>query len=586
MCYNCDDYRLCQVCEGEDHGHNPAHVFLKFRRAQRTDANGQLPRFRAMPSLYPAAMQGCWGFNLETQWFFMTLHCLHVGMLKTCSRYTSLVQGMDSERDSDHRKMESLMKIKLCVDAQLLHPEILAQTLSIYVFLAQWLRRLIDPYGRGPPLQNPPMEWAALPEYLVEDIADFVLFLCRFSLPTIDSTNVLPIINLFISLVRSPPYLCNPYLRAKLVEVFCGLARVQTAHGPGCPSLEPVFTRCPLLVNNMIPALVQLYVDIEHSKGGDSQFYDKFNVRHAVALLMKYLCLHQPHIQQLELQAQNKNLFLKFINSILDDIYYLLEESLNKGKLLKGLQKDNSLHNKTAAMIDSRRAERTRILLNTERSLRTASVLSTHSINLLWLLCSNEVVRSLLLRPELVDRVAQCIGHHTLRLGGAEREELQVMDPSKVSYQPDQWLNRFTDMYLFFSECEPFRLSVVVDGRGFKVDEFRMAVGVLESRSLKTKEETARLLALFLELEQLHKRLELESVKRGEVPEEFLDPILSTMMIDPVVLPSSGITMDRAVITRHLLNENTDPFNRQPLCADDLKPNKELKQQIDDFLRS
>lgn len=42
-------------------------------------------------------------------------------------------------------------------------------------------------------------------------------------------------------------------------------------------------------------------------------------------------------------------------------------------------------------------------------------------------------------------------------------------------------------------------------------------------------------------------------------------------MVNPVLLPSGKI-MDRAIITRHLLNSNTDPFNRQPLTEDMLVP--------------
>lgn len=50
------------------------------------------------------------------------------------------------------------------------------------------------------------------------------------------------------------------------------------------------------------------------------------------------------------------------------------------------------------------------------------------------------------------------------------------------------------------------------------------------------------------------------------------DPLMMTLMRDPVVLPTSGKIMDRAVITRHLLNSDTDPFNRQPLTTDMLRP--------------
>lgn len=35
--------------------------------------------------------------------------------------------------------------------------------------------------------------------------------------------------------------------------------------------------------------------------------------------------------------------------------------------------------------------------------------------------------------------------------------------------------------------------------------------------------------------------------------DEFLDPIMSTLMSDPVVLPSSRVTVDRSTIARHLL---------------------------------
>ena len=37
----------------------------------------------------------------------------------------------------------------------------------------------------------------------------------------------------------------------------------------------------------------------------------------------------------------------------------------------------------------------------------------------------------------------------------------------------------------------------------------------------------------------------------NDAPEEFLDPIMSTLMSDPVILPSSKITVDRQTISRY-----------------------------------
>ena len=39
----------------------------------------------------------------------------------------------------------------------------------------------------------------------------------------------------------------------------------------------------------------------------------------------------------------------------------------------------------------------------------------------------------------------------------------------------------------------------------------------------------------------------------ADAPDEFLDPIMGTLMKDPVLLPTSGNIVDRAIISRHIL---------------------------------
>jgi len=58
-----------------------------------------------------------------------------------------------------------------------------------------------------------------------------------------------------------------------------------------------------------------------------------------------------------------------------------------------------------------------------------------------------------------------------------------------------------------------------------------------------------------------------------------IDPLMDTLMTDPVILPSGNI-MDRPIILRHLLNSQTDPFNRIPLTEDQLIPGKEMFEII------
>ena len=71
-----------------------------------------------------------------------------------------------------------------------------------------------------------------------------------------------------------------------------------------------------------------------------------------------------------------------------------------------------------------------------------------------------------------------------------------------------------------------------------------------------------------------------DEIMGDNVPEHYLDPVLYTIMKDPVKLPSGNI-MDRSSITQHLLNDPKDPFNRQPLTVDQLVPVDDLRAEIE-----
>ena len=77
---------------------------------------------------------------------------------------------------------------------------------------------------------------------------------------------------------------------------------------------------------------------------------------------------------------------------------------------------------------------------------------------------------------------------------------------------------------------------------------------------------------------------EEEEQDLGEVPDEFMDPLMFDLMKDPVTLPSSKAVMDRSTIRSHLLSDPTDPFNRMPLKIEEVVPNVELKEKIEAWI--
>ena len=59
---------------------------------------------------------------------------------------------------------------------------------------------------------------------------------------------------------------------------------------------------------------------------------------------------------------------------------------------------------------------------------------------------------------------------------------------------------------------------------------------------------------------------------------------MGEIMRDPVKLPTSGNVMDRKHIARHLLSDESDPFNRKLLTPKMLEPMPKLKDEINKYI--
>ena len=58
---------------------------------------------------------------------------------------------------------------------------------------------------------------------------------------------------------------------------------------------------------------------------------------------------------------------------------------------------------------------------------------------------------------------------------------------------------------------------------------------------------------------------EENSYKNHELPDMFLDPIMKTEIMDPVLLPNCDVIMDRSILEQMLLHNNINPFTQDKL---------------------
>ncbi|CAK9149145.1 unnamed protein product [Ilex paraguariensis] len=120
--------------------------------------------------------------------------------------------------------------------------------------------------------------------------------------------------------------------------------------------------------------------------------------------------------------------------------------------------------------------------------------------------------------------------------------------------------------------------------RGDKGNIFLAAITKDAIVVLKRIGEDGRIIQEFIELGSKVKAAASEVMDaEAALGDIYLTLIVAyTLMKDPVILPSSGIT----AFQRHILSDNSYPFNRSRLTSDMLIPNTKLKAKIEEFIRS
>ncbi|XP_057694837.1 ubiquitin conjugation factor E4 A [Corythoichthys intestinalis] len=433
-----------------------------------------------------------------------------------------------------------------------------------------------------------------IPEFFAENLGDFFIFLRPFADEVLESSAecLEQILNFITVFMGNEERMKNPHLRAELAEVLEAVMPHMLPLAPGTP--QPiVFLRQRVFCSykyapQLAEALITVFVDIEFT-GDPHQFEQKFNYRRPMYPILKFMwgennyresIKHLADYASRNLEAMNPPLFLRFLNLLMNDAIFLLDEAiqyLSKIKILQ-LERDRGEWDELAP--DARR-ERDSSLQMFGQLGRFHNIMSNETIGTLAFLTSE--IKRIFVHPFLAERIISMLNYFLQHLVGPKMGALKVKDFSEFDFKPQQLVSDICTIYLNLGDEENFCATVPKDGRSYSPTLFCQTVRVLK----KINKPGDMIVAFGLLADKIKShadRQQQEEETYLDAPEEFLDPIMSTLMLDPVLLPSSNVTVDRTTIARHLLSDQTDPFNRSPLTMDQIRPNEELRQQILEWL--
>ena len=175
-------------------------------------------------------------------------------------------------------------------------------------------------------------------------------------------------------------------------------------------------------------------------------------------------------------------------------------------------------------------------------------------------------------------RLAAMLNYFLKTLTGPDRKSFKVSNLEKYSFKPGEVVQKIAQIYINLRDSQTFIKAISSDGRSYSAELFSWAESVL----LKVnRADLATSLALLRDaVRETKESLVAEEELLADCPDQFLCPIMSVVMTDPVMLPSSRQVVDRTTIARHLLSDQSDPFNRAPLTMDMLEPQDELRERV------
>jgi len=175
---------------------------------------------------------------------------------------------------------------------------------------------------------------------------------------------------------------------------------------------------------------------------------------------------------------------------------------------------------------------------------------------------------------------AHLLDNYLVQLVGPKISQLKVRDRERYHFRPRELLQEIVGIWLHLAADSTFLEKVAADERSYKPGVFAKAARILRRRAILPERQVQQFEVHLRTLISVHESMQALEDILGDVPDEYLDALMGTLMSDPVQLPQSKQFVDRATIQRQLLNKQVDPFSNTPLTAEQLIDAPKLKEEI------
>lgn len=217
--------------------------------------------------------------------------------------------------------------------------------------------------------------------------------------------------------------------------------------------------------------------------------------------------------------CRNVDKFVRFVNLMINDVTYLMDESLSELTQIHNIQVEMDDKATWESKPLEYRREREGVLRSLERHASGYTTLGRSTVELLKIFTAE--TKAPFMMPEIVDRLAAMLDYNLQALVGPKCQDLVVREPEKLKFNPRALLSDIIQVFLNLSDQPQFVQSVAGDGRSYTKELFDRAAAIAIKRGIKSQTEIDVFRAFVDRVEVAKAAIEAEE-DLGDVPDEFL----------------------------------------------------------------
>ena len=389
---------------------------------------------------------------------------------------------------------------------------------------------------------NNMINFKIIPEFFVDSALEFMLF------TVLDcSTNVyLPNTMKFISkIITNGNLIKNPYLKFKMIEFLSTSKEIMS-----------YFVNLISDKNKIITSLLDNYITL-----GDDTVND--GIRNKFILIINWI-IKNDRDYNYEYGMVKESILKKFIYKELGILYSIFDNIMNKFAIILDYMGNESMDNYRACCYYKDDIQR----LSGYLFATIKNILYSQKIDGIF---------NITMKNEILGKMINLGNYFILKLFG-DKDMPNLVDKAEEYYFDKKLLLQFSlKMYLRYGIYDKFVKMASMETGFYNSESILGLIDYFKSDKIFTNMEMVTVCDVIDNINREIKENE-EIMKDIEIPEKFLDPILQTLISDPVVLPEINIIADKNVISKHLLTSDKNPFTRTKLTIEILE---EYNEKID-----